>query len=153
MSTHEEISPNEKAFILLSRAASLGDKVVLDAVAPIGITVAEFNFLRIVESNPKVTARDIQAFLGLAAPSIAQMVAKLEKKGFIKRDRSSDDGRVLHLRSTFWGRRALNKASVAVDQNFHRLKLNPKLMASLVPLLSSFADSVTDRLSKEKADK
>lgn len=117
-------------------------KIVSDAILPAGLTLAEYNFLRIVELNPRVTARDIQRELSAAAPSVAQMVARLEKKGFLKRDRSGDDGRMMHLRLTFWGTRAIKKGKAAIEQGLKARKLNQKALASAVASLDALIDSL-----------
>lgn len=126
----------------LTRASSLIGKIVSDSILPFGLTLGEYNFLRIVELNPRVTARDIQRELAAAAPSVAQMVARLEKKGFLKRDRSGDDGRMMHLRLTFWGSRAIKKGKAAIESALKDMKLNQKTLSTVIASLDSLIDSL-----------
>lgn len=142
-------SPQESIFLRLSRASSLTGKLISDSVLASGLTLAEYNFLRIVDLNPRVTARQIQQELSAAAPSIAQMVAKLEKKGFLKRDRSSSDGRMLHLKLTFWGARALKKGKASLELQLKKKSLSQKLVANLLKDLDVMIDELEKDVGKE----
>ncbi len=151
MNIPQNASPHERLFLLLSRSATLLEKIIGEAIVSAGLTVAEYNFLSIVENHDKVTARDIQQMLSAAAPSVAQMVARLEKKGFLKRDKSGDDGRMMFLRLTFWGRRALKKARQSAEARVKKTRIAQKTLATLLAPLDALVSALSPE--EEKAAK
>ena len=88
-------SPAEEAALSVVRTASLMRRAMNQAVAPFGITQPQYNVLRILRGAgtgglPTLAVRDR---LVDEAPGITRLVNKLERAGFLKRERSTPDRR------------------------------------------------------------
>jgi DNA-binding MarR family transcriptional regulator len=74
---------------------------------PFGITGTQFGVLKNVAEGTADTAADLCRLLHYDTGSMTRMVDRLEEKGWIRRERSTDDRRVVSLRLTSAGRGAL----------------------------------------------
>ncbi len=72
-----------------------------DALAPIGVTYAEFRLVGLLfEEAEGVPQKFLAARLGLDASGISVTLKALEKKGIIVRERDKDDARILRVKCT-----------------------------------------------------
>lgn len=73
-----------------------------------GISLSEMHMLEVVAGGKSAgrSISDIAAELGITLPSVTMAVNKLEKKGFVVKQKSAEDKRVVIVRLSAEGRRA-----------------------------------------------
>ncbi len=73
----------------------------------------EFTILALVDANPGVSARKLADALAVTPPNITMWIDKLERRGWIERERSAEDGRAQHIRATTAGAKVIREAIAA----------------------------------------
>ena len=80
----------------------------------VGITPRWYLLLLLIKGAPDLSERstvtELAERLRLAQSSVTELVARAEQAGLVRRDRSSDDGRVVYLRLTDDGERRFAEA-------------------------------------------
>lgn len=110
----------EELGVALLRTASLLRRAVAQRVEPHGISLAQYNVLRILrgagdEGLPTLAVRDR---LVEEAPGITRLVDKLELSGHVHRDRTGKDRRTVRCRITSQGLELLSSLdSLVQDAN------------------------------------
>lgn len=101
----------------------------------------EFTILALVDGNPGVSARQLADALAVTPPNITMWIDKLEKRGYVERERSSTDRRAQHIRATTKGAALARKAvQLAIEGEQGALTaLSPAERAMLVELLHKVA--------------
>lgn len=104
------------------------EELMLRKLSNNSLSIREMRTLEIVGGYPGegVTITDLALDLGIKPPSVTVMVKRLEKKGYITKDRSGEDGRRVHILLTRDGRRA-----ETAHRYFHR-----KMVRAIVEDLS-----------------
>jgi DNA-binding MarR family transcriptional regulator len=86
----------------LARARCL---CALDAsMAELGLTTAQFGILKVVQDGSEDTAAELCRRYNMDPGAMARMLDKLDEKGLIQRERSSEDRRVVRIALTDSGR-------------------------------------------------
>lgn len=70
---------------------------------PLGISDAMVKFFFCLRQHGRSTQNEICRFLDLDKSTVAKMVAKLEKEGFVKREHDRDDARSIYVELTAKG--------------------------------------------------
>lgn len=91
-------SPADEALVALLRTATLVRRAIARRVEPFGISIAQYNVLRILRGAgpfglPTLAVRDR---LIEEAPGITRVMDKLEQAGSVARRRTPGDRRVVH---------------------------------------------------------
>jgi DNA-binding MarR family transcriptional regulator len=109
-----------EAVLTLWRTAAVLVYAVHEALAPHGLTLPQYNALRIVRGGgvEGMTCAEIGARMISVAPDVTRMLDRLTQLGLISRERSSADRRVVTTRLTPAGRRLAE----ALDQMSDLLK-------------------------------
>jgi DNA-binding MarR family transcriptional regulator len=80
----------------------------------VGITPRWYLLLLLIKGAPDLrersTVTELAARLRLAQSSVTELVARAEQAGLVRRERSSEDGRVVYLRLTTEGEKRLAQA-------------------------------------------
>jgi DNA-binding MarR family transcriptional regulator len=80
----------------------------------VGITPRWYLLLLLIKGAPDLkersTVTELAARLRLAQSSVTELVARAEQAGLVRRERSSEDGRVVYLRLTAEGEERLAQA-------------------------------------------
>ncbi|HQW67394.1 MAG TPA: MarR family transcriptional regulator [Gemmatimonadales bacterium] len=123
----------QEAIIGIARTASVLNRQAASVLEPEGISVAQFNVLRILrgagaDGLPTLSIRDRMVD---PAAAITRLVDKLEEAGLITRERVSCDRRQVVCRITAKGLELLSR----VD-----------------PLMSATEDRLSDRLTSEEME-
>jgi MarR family transcriptional regulator, organic hydroperoxide resistance regulator len=145
---------DEELFLSLMGAYTLAAKGVEKALRPANLTVAEYALLRVVENRPGVTAAQAGQRLFATAPSIAQLVRKLEDKKMLARDRDAADARKMHLALTGEGKAAVKAGRKGAQAFLRSLDLPDGLLSSLGADLSTLLASLSpyaDRTNRSDA--
>lgn len=123
-------SPQQEAFLNLIVAANYMRELHERAVAEFGITLPQYNVLRILrgvfpEGHPRC---DIAARMLDRAPDVTRIIDRLEEKQYVERDRTSRDRRHSMTKITREGLRLLETMEEtihAAGQVMHS-RLSPK---------------------------
>jgi DNA-binding MarR family transcriptional regulator len=110
-------APAEEASLSVVRTASLMRRAMTKAVSPFGITQPQYNVLRILRGAgagglPTLAVRDR---LVDEAPGITRLVNKLERAGFLTRERSTPDRRQVICYITKGGLALLKKVDPLIE--------------------------------------
>jgi DNA-binding MarR family transcriptional regulator len=107
------------------------------SVRKAGLTVTQWKALGALEHWPGATHSDLVKYLEVEAPSVTSLVNGMERKGWVKRERSDSDARVKRLHLTLRGRRLLEEARSACAPVEQRVEeaLPPRERSDLKRLL------------------
>ena len=91
-------SPAEETLVALLRTSALARRAIAQRVERYGISAAQYNVLRILRGAgdaglPTLAVRDR---LVEEAPGITRLIDKLEDHGYVRRDRTGRDRRMVH---------------------------------------------------------
>jgi MarR family transcriptional regulator, organic hydroperoxide resistance regulator len=111
-------SPADEAVVALMRTAALVRRAIAQRVEPFGISLAQYNVLRILRGAgeaglPTLALRDR---LIEEAPGITRLVDKLEDAGYVRRDRTGGDRRVVHCCITEEGLHLLDAMEALIKE-------------------------------------
>jgi DNA-binding MarR family transcriptional regulator len=111
-------TPADEAVVALMRTAALVRRAIAQRVEPYGISPAQYNVLRILRGAgekglPTLALRDR---LIEEAPGITRLVDKLEDAGYVRRDRTGGDRRVVHCGITEAGLRLLDAMDTLIKE-------------------------------------
>ena len=111
---------------------------------PLGLTYTQYIAMMAIWSAESMSVKELGAQLGLDSSTLTPVLKKLQSDGYITRERSTEDERVMVATLTDKGRelhdRAMNvPPSMALD-----LGVDPKLAADLAALLDEFLRQIRD---------
>jgi len=84
---------HERPGHLINRAARLMLRLADTRFRPLGIGVAAFPVLNMLRTGQKLSQKDLARCARTEQPSMAQLLARLERDGMIRRTPDPDDGR------------------------------------------------------------
>ncbi|MBA2304213.1 MAG: MarR family transcriptional regulator [Acidobacteria bacterium] len=127
----------QQVVVSFFRIASALERLFAAVVATEGLTLSQFNVLRILKGAMPETlsAGEIRRRMIHATPGITRLLDGLEAQGLVRRVRATDDRRVLRCAITANGLAALNRLALPVLQADRRV--THKLSARDLRLLSS----------------
>tara|TARA_R110000751_G_scaffold95172_5_gene185876 strand:- start:19322 stop:20071 length:750 start_codon:yes stop_codon:yes gene_type:complete len=106
---------NKSPSHLLHRAQQIAANHSAAALKAAGVTLRQFSVLAALSGNEGVSQSDLVNATGIDRSTLADMVARMEKAGLIKRAASKADARAKSVSLMAKGRKALEKAQPAVD--------------------------------------
>lgn len=114
-------SPAVEAAVAVLRTADMLRRFYATALAPFGLTLAQFNVLRILRGAGAdgLPTLEVANRLIERTPGITLMMDRLEKKGWVRRERSTRDRREVRCRLTAAGDVLLTRVDgpiVAADE-------------------------------------
>ena len=101
---------------LLHRAQQIAANHSANALKAAGVTLRQFSVLAALDGNEGVSQSDLVNATGIDRSTLADMVARMEKGGLIKRAASKSDARAKSVSLMAKGRKALDKAAPAVAE-------------------------------------
>ena len=96
-------------------------KGIEDLVQPHGLSVVEYNLLRICMERTECNATDLAEVLPVDAPRISRLVNGLVEKGLITRRRLRDDRRIVMLRLSEQGQELASTLRLRINAYDTRL--------------------------------
>ena len=111
-------SPAQEATIAVLRTADIVRRRLSNAIEPHGVTLQQYNVLRILrgaDGKPLAT-NEIGERLIEQAPGITRLLDRLEGKELVRRERSSEDRRLVHTWITDAGLQLLHEMDEEVDR-------------------------------------
>ncbi len=109
-----------------------------------GLTVTQWQALRVLLHKPCVMHADLIKHLDIEAPSVTSLVNGMERKGWVRRERSADDARAKRLFLTARGKRlieGLRAASASIEERL-ALSMSEEDRATLKRLLQSVIEGL-----------
>ncbi|QQS61050.1 MAG: MarR family transcriptional regulator [Candidatus Moraniibacteriota bacterium] len=132
------------------RLETLAEKCVF---IPMKMSLISFRILEAIAKEDIYIASDLQNLLKSKKSNIAQRVQMLEKRGFLRRERSKEDGRKIILFITPKGKKKVEdvrirfeKARICLESFFSKEELESEL--KFFQKLNSFLDLQEKSLSK-----
>jgi len=115
--------------VLLNRASRKVSSLYDEALAPLGVTIAQFNLIRVIVSMEPVSVTDLATYVELDRSTVGRNGRVLERLGLVKMSGGSDQREAL-LSLTEAGHEALRRG---------------------LPLWDSVQQGIEQRLGAEKA--
>lgn len=132
-------SPAQEALLNVFATDSWASGEIAAAIAPHGITRAQYNVLRILRGHhpERYTCSEIGCRLLDRTPDVTRLLVRLEKQGLIARRRAEHDRRVVEVEITPAGLDVLRKLDKPVDEAIDRVTahLSDDELATLSHLL------------------
>ncbi|MFI7601830.1 MarR family winged helix-turn-helix transcriptional regulator [Actinoplanes sp. NPDC049681] len=101
-----------------------------------GLTYPQFVTMRVVWHRGRITVRDLGAALNLDSGTLSPLLKRLEAQGLIRRERGTDDERVVWISPTPQGAALEHELADLPRQLGCTLDLTPEDLATLQSLLS-----------------
>ncbi len=142
---------------LLHRAQQMAANHSAAALKSAGITLRQFALLAALSGNDGVSQSDLVNATGIDRSTLADMVARMEDGGLIKRASSKTDARAKSVSLTAKGKKAFDKAAPAVakadDALFAALPKMKQdaLMSGLAGLTEAPAPKAAKKAAPKKA--
>ena len=136
---------------LLRRAQQYADDLYKNHVGKDGPTARQFTVLHTVSEEEGLSQTDLVRRTGIDRSTLADMIARLTKKGYLARQRTKDDARANAVKLTAAGRKVLGGASSKVMKaEEEALSMLPKTQqASFMKNLKAYADAL-DKIEAEQ---
>jgi DNA-binding MarR family transcriptional regulator len=144
----------QEAAVTLMRTADVVRRLVGSAVEPHGITVQQYNVLRILRGAgcDGLPTLEIAQRMIEQTPGITRLIDRLQTKKLVERQRGATDRRCIYCRITAEGMQLLagldEPVRVVTDAAFHAV--NKKQLAQLVESLDRLRQSIRRITKKEE---
>jgi DNA-binding MarR family transcriptional regulator len=126
MSTPRKITHVNKSLLhMLRRAEQYAIDLYTEEVGPKGLTPRQFTVLLAVEQNEGISQTELVAKTGIDRSTLADLVARLIRKGLVQRRRTKEDARANSIRLSAAGKRALMATQPAAAS------VNKRLLSAL----------------------
>ncbi|MCA8888262.1 MAG: MarR family transcriptional regulator [Parvularculaceae bacterium] len=137
---------------LLRRAQQYAHDLYSKQVGPKGPTPRQFEVLHTVSQNEGLSQTDLVYATGIDRSTLADMIARMIKKGLLSRSRTKEDARANAVSITASGRRMLNSAMAGVAKaETAALAVLPKTQqAAFMRALGAYADAL-DKMNEAPA--
>jgi MarR family 2-MHQ and catechol resistance regulon transcriptional repressor len=136
-------SPRQEAMLNVWRTGDLAQNRFGKLFRQYGVTASQYNILRILRGNDKpLPCLEIASQMIQAVPAITRLIDQLDQAGFITRERSADDRRIVYVEITAKGRKVVKELDGPVE------KLHDDLLAALT---QTEAKEVSRLLEKARA--
>ena len=97
--------PTEHSLAFLTREITMYyTRNLQNAIAPYGILIGQYHFLRVLWEKDEITQRELAATVGMKESTTFTALAGMEKQGLLTRKRDSDDRRKMTVKLTDKGR-------------------------------------------------
>jgi DNA-binding MarR family transcriptional regulator len=105
--------PSDEALVSILRTATVLEHGSNEALRPFGITMTQYNVLRILRGAGVggLCGREIAERLISRVPDVSRLLDRMEEMGLLSKERDSSDKRHVTARITAKGRRVLTEAT------------------------------------------
>jgi DNA-binding MarR family transcriptional regulator len=144
----EESAAGMAAVTTLTRVQQILAGRVEEALAPIGLTFARFEILRLLgfSRTGRLPMGKISDRLQVHPASVTSAVKRLERDGLIRREPDSVDNRIVLAVLLPAGEALLRPATDAVNRVFSSIGLADSQVAALVDLLNPIREEAGDQV-------
>lgn len=102
--------------------------------------------LALLKLHPEISQKDLGSILDIRSQSLGELLAKLEKQGFIERESSEEDKRVMMIRLTEAGKAAGEDMADSSDADSFASCLSAEERATLAAYLRRIIESLEAEL-------
>lgn len=129
---------------LLRRAQQYAHDLYSKEVGTSGPTPRQFEVLHVVAQNEGLSQTDLVRHTGIDRSTLADMIARMMKKGLLSRKRTKEDARANAVSITAAGRRMLKSAESKVNKSDNAvLAVLPKTQQSaFMKALTAYAEAL-----------
>lgn len=129
---------------LLRRAQQYAHDLYAKEVSASGPTPRQYEVLHVVAQNAGLSQTDLVGHTGIDRSTLADMIARMMKKGLLSRKRTKEDARANAVSITASGRKMLNSANAKVAKAERAaLSVLPKTQqAGFMKALKAYADAL-----------
>ncbi len=106
--------PYEMPTLLINRLARLMSKRTDEELGTVGLTASQLPVLASLKEDAKLTQKELAELTGVAQPSMAQLLARMERDQLIQRTPSTTDGRISMVSLTAQANRKLEPGRTAL---------------------------------------
>ncbi|MGN0976843.1 MAG: MarR family winged helix-turn-helix transcriptional regulator [Faecousia sp.] len=108
------------------------------------------NLMTLVARKPGITQKELAEALGIQPASVSEVLYKLERKGFVTREKAEQDRRSIRVTLTEEGQQHLNQPEPDLSAAFQALSSEEK--AQLARLLGKLLQDWQQRYPAERGD-
>jgi DNA-binding MarR family transcriptional regulator len=133
-----------RTFLYLLKRAHLAARAAADdALAPLGISVAQYAIMRRLEDDPGLSGAELARRCSVTAPTINGLLTALELAGLIERLPDPEGGRCILARLTEAGEQRVGTGHAVIDRLEERLLtgIDAKTRDQLLAVLSTVIDN------------
>jgi DNA-binding MarR family transcriptional regulator len=135
------LSEAQRAYEGLMATFQAVNQAVKEALAPFGITPAQFGALRRIDEGEEISLSELARRLGCTSPNVTRLVEHMAGAGFLERTAHPWDHRVVLVRMTSQGSSVRRVALSAYSETVGRVMgaLNGRELSTLEKLGSQLA--------------
>ena len=111
---------------------------------PLGLTYTQYITMMVLWEAEHISVKELGARLGLDSSTLTPVLKKLQAEGYITRERSTEDERVMVASLTDEGRNLHDRAMEVPPSMALDLGVDPKLAGDLAKLLDEFLLQIRD---------
>ena len=111
---------------------------------PLGLTYTQYITMMVLWEAEHLSVKELGARLGLDSSTLTPVLKKLQAEGYITRERSTEDERVMVASLTDEGRNLHDRAMEVPPSMALDLGIDPKLAGDLAKLLDEFLLQIRD---------
>lgn len=108
--------PHEMPSLLINRLARLLSQQADEQLGEVGLTASQLPVLVSLKDGGSLTQKALAERAGVAQPSMAQLLARMERDGLVQRTPSNTDGRTSLISLTVQAKRRLEPGRDALRQ-------------------------------------
>jgi len=125
----------DKAAVLVGCTAQDIANFVERALSEFGISREQLNVIHFLDAAPAdtMTVNELREALIDDSPNVSRILNKMVEKGLVRKERQTDDQRVVYVSLTEKGRRLHKQADAKITG--HNVKLSDKECQTLIELL------------------
>lgn len=116
MNPSNEISIGRLVYRTAQAMTLYGEKLL----NPYDLTAEQFHLLKNISSNKALSQNELCDIVQKSAANVTRILDRLERKGFVKREKNPADRRSIHLFLTVRGQELVDEVS-SLFENFSRL--------------------------------
>ena len=132
---NSDFSLRDKAAVLVGCTAQEIANFVERELKEFGISREQLSVIHYLDTagGDKLTVNELRETLIDDSPNVSRILNKMVEKGLVRKERQSDDQRVVHISLTEKGRKLHKQADQKITG--HNVKLSPKECQTLIALL------------------
>lgn len=144
---------HERPGHLINRAARLMLRLADIKFRPLGLGVASFPVLTMLRTGEKLSQKDLAQCVRIEQPSMAQLLARLERDGMVKRSPDPGDGRSSLISITRKALAILPQIDAAVDagNEMALAGMSDAEIGMLIDLLQRLIGNLEAAMQREQA--
>lgn len=109
-SRHGEILLDSIIPYLINRLAFQMNRLLSKDLRKQGLQISHWRIFAVLDTAKQSTINELSAYAMIEQPTVSRLVARMEERGLVRRERIDSDGRVVRVSVTDEGRRTYGRA-------------------------------------------